>query len=117
MSAVRFEPWVGGHYANDGFRGLRVLVVSESHYGSSKYERRDVTPEIVKALALGLTHPHTQGKFGRHPHYAKIPIGLDASSPALQLVTPPSVMNEISAGYTVQMHSSSVAQNSTAGDA
>ncbi|MFM0627763.1 response regulator transcription factor [Paraburkholderia xenovorans] len=56
----------------DLFRGLRVLVVSESHYGNSKYERPDVTPEIVKALALGLTHPHTQGKFGRHPHYAKI---------------------------------------------
>jgi len=72
MTAVRFAPRVGGHYATDGFRGLRVLVVSESHYGNSKYERPDVTPEIVKALALGLTHPHTQGKFGRHPHYAMI---------------------------------------------
>jgi hypothetical protein len=72
MSVVRFAPWVGGHYASGGLRGLRVLLVSESHYGNSKYERPNVTPEIVKALALGLIHPHSRGKFGRHPHYAKI---------------------------------------------
>ncbi|KAI3594366.1 hypothetical protein D9X30_0598 [Cupriavidus sp. U2] len=72
MSSVRFAPWVGAQYATVGFRGLRVLVVSESHYGDSRYERPDVTPEIIKALALGLRHKHTQGRFGRHPHYAKI---------------------------------------------
>lgn len=72
MSAVRFAPWVGAQYATDGFRGLRVLVVSESHYGDCRYERPDVTPEIIKALALGLRHKHTQGRFGRHPHYAKV---------------------------------------------
>ncbi len=61
MSAVRFAPWVGTQtqYATDGFRGLRVLVVFESHYGDCRYERPDVTPEIIKALALGLRHKHT----------------------------------------------------------
>ena len=45
---------------------------SESHYGDCRYERPDVTLEIIKALALGLRHKDTQGRFGRHPHYAKI---------------------------------------------
>jgi len=47
-------------------------VVSESHYGDCRYERPDVTRELIKALALGLRHKYTQGRFGRHPHYAKI---------------------------------------------
>jgi hypothetical protein len=72
MSAVRFAPWVGTQYATDGFRGLRVLLVSESFYGDSRYERPDVTAEVIKALALGLRNTHTQGKVARHPHYAKI---------------------------------------------
>jgi len=72
MSAIRFAPWVGAQYATEGFRGLRVLVVSESHYGDCRYERPDVTPEIIKPLALGLRQKQTQGRFGRHPHYAKI---------------------------------------------
>lgn len=72
MSAVRFAPWVGAQYATDGFRSLRVLVVSESVYGDSRYERPDVTAELINALAIGLRHPYTQGKVARHPHYAKI---------------------------------------------
>lgn len=72
MSAVRFAPWVGKHYAAGGFRNLRVLMVSESVYGDSRYERPDVTAELIKALALGLRNEHTHGKVARHPHYAKI---------------------------------------------
>lgn len=82
MSVVRFAPWVGAQYATEGFRGLRVLVVSESHYGDSRYERPDVTPELIKALALGLGHKRAQGKFGRHPHYAKIFASLNNCSTA-----------------------------------
>ncbi|USU18844.1 hypothetical protein [Paraburkholderia fungorum] len=82
MSVVRFAPWVGAQYATGGFRGLRVLVVSESHYGDSRYERPDVTPELIKALALGLVHKQAQGKFDRHPHYAKIFAALNNRSTA-----------------------------------
>lgn len=72
MSAVRFAPWVGEHYAAGGFRSLRVLMVSESVHGDSRYERPDVTAELIKALALGLRNEHTRGKVALHPHYAKI---------------------------------------------
>lgn len=82
MSVVRFAPWVGARYATGGFRGLRVLVVSESHYGGSRYERPDVTPELIKALALGLKHKQAQGKFDLHPHYAKIFASLNNRSTA-----------------------------------
>jgi hypothetical protein len=82
MSVVRFAPWVGAQYATVGFRGLRVLVVAESHYGDSRYERPDVTPELIKALALGLEHKQAQGKFDLHPHYAKIFASLNNRSTA-----------------------------------
>lgn len=70
-TSVRFAPWVGSHYAR-GLDGLRVLLVCESHYGDKKHERPTATPEIVKALALGQTHPLATRKLGRHPHFAKI---------------------------------------------
>jgi len=72
VSAVRFAPWVGQHYATGGFRDLRVLIVSESFYGDCRYERPDVAAELIKALALGLRNQHTRGKVARHLHYAKI---------------------------------------------
>lgn len=70
-TAVRFAPWIGTHYV-EGFRGLRVLIVCESHYGGKRHERPTVTPEIIKALALGRKHPRARKKLGRHPHFAKI---------------------------------------------
>lgn len=70
-SVVRFTPWIGTNYV-DGFRSLRVLLVCESHYGGKLHERPTVTPEIVKALALGERHPRATGKLRRHPHFAKI---------------------------------------------
>lgn len=70
-STVRFAPWVGPHYQR-GFGGLRMLLVCESHYGAKQHERPTVTPEIVKALALGQRHPKATGKLRRHPHFTKI---------------------------------------------
>jgi hypothetical protein len=46
----------------------------------------------------------------------KTPIRLDPSSPALQLLTPPSVVNAISAGYVVQMHPSAVTHHNSTFD-
>lgn len=68
---IRFAPWIGSNYA-EGFHGLRMLLVCESHYGAKHHERPTVTPEIVKALALGEKHPKATGKLRRHPHFAKI---------------------------------------------
>lgn len=70
-NTVRFAPWVGSQYA-EGFFGLRILLVCESHYGDKKHERPTATPEIVKALALGEKHPKATGKLRRHPHFTKI---------------------------------------------
>lgn len=69
--SVRFAPWVGSQYAQ-GFCGLRILLVCESHYGDRKHERPTATAEIVKALALGDKHPLATGKIRRHPHFTKI---------------------------------------------
>ncbi|MGG2021710.1 hypothetical protein AB1J88_16895 [Pseudomonas sp. S8] len=70
-NTVRFAPWVGSHYA-EGFCGLRILLVCESHYGDKKHERPTATPEIVKALALSEKHPRATSKLRRHPHFTKI---------------------------------------------
>lgn len=70
-NTVRFAPWVGSLYT-EGFCGLRILLVCESHYGDKTHERPTVTPEIVKALALGERHPQATGKLRRHPHFTKI---------------------------------------------
>ena len=32
MSHINFKPWVGDNYATTGFRGMRILVLGESHY-------------------------------------------------------------------------------------
>jgi hypothetical protein len=70
-TSVRFTPWVGSEYL-EGHCGLRTLLVCESHYGDKKHERPTVTPEIIKALALGEKHPRATGKLRRHPHFTKI---------------------------------------------
>lgn len=68
---IRFAPWVGPHYER-GLYGLRILLVCESHYGGKQHERPTVTPEIVKALALGDKYPRATKKLRRHPHFTKI---------------------------------------------
>lgn len=70
-NTVRFAPWIGSNYEK-GFRGLRILLVCESHYGGKQHERPTVTPEIIKALALGERHPRATSKLRRHMHFAKI---------------------------------------------
>lgn len=70
-SNVRFAPWVGPDYER-GFCGLRILLVCESHYAGKQHERPTVTPEIVKALALGERHPRATGKLPRHKHFTLI---------------------------------------------
>ena len=70
-SNVRFVPWVGPDYER-GFCGLRILLVCESHYAGKQHERPTVTPEIVKALALGERHPRATGKLPRHKHFTLI---------------------------------------------
>lgn len=70
-STVRFMPWVGLNFER-GFRGLRILLVCESHYGNKQHERPTVTPEIIKALALGERHPQATGKLGRKKHFSLI---------------------------------------------
>ena len=83
-SAVRFTPWVGNHY-EQGFRGLRVLLVCESHYGKKLHERPTVTSEIVKALALGERHSRATARLSRHPHFAKIMAALTSTRSSFSL--------------------------------
>lgn len=68
---VRFAPWVGSDYER-GLKGLRLLIVGESHYGSKPYERPTVTPEVIKASALRQKHPLATVKPRKHSHFAKI---------------------------------------------
>ncbi|EPJ3803550.1 hypothetical protein OND84_004196 [Morganella morganii] len=70
-STVRFAPWIGSQYEN-GFLGLRILLVGESHYGDKQHERPTVTPEIIKALALGERHPRATRKSPRKKHFTLI---------------------------------------------
>ncbi len=70
-STVRFSPWVGLHYEK-GYRGLRILMVCESHYADKQHERPTVTPEIVKTFALGEMHPRATGKLRRQKHFTLI---------------------------------------------
>lgn len=72
MSNVIFIPWIGAKYESDGFRGLRLLIVCESHYGSKQSERPTATPELVKALGQRLKHPDATARLRKHPHFARI---------------------------------------------
>lgn len=72
MSNVIFMPWIGSKYEADGFRGLRLPIVCESHYGSKRSERPTTTPELVKALGQRLKHPDATAPLRKHPHFARI---------------------------------------------
>lgn len=74
-STVRFAPWVGPRY-EQGIHGLRILVVCESHYGTKAHERPTVTPEVLKALALGQKHPQATARLRLHPHFSKIMVSI-----------------------------------------
>lgn len=44
----RFRPWVGSSYSTDGFAGLRVMLLGESHYTGSDEPRPTITEEVVE---------------------------------------------------------------------
>jgi hypothetical protein len=46
-----FDPWVGSQYQTGGFRGLRVLILGESHYGEPEEETKAFTREWVEGYA------------------------------------------------------------------
>jgi len=43
-----FDPWIGQKYWTDGLRGVRVLILGESHYGTEGTEKRSFTTDIVR---------------------------------------------------------------------
>jgi hypothetical protein len=87
MSNVIFMPWIGSKYEAEGFRGLRVLVVAESHYGSKRSERTSATPELVKALAQRLKHPDATALLRKHPHFARIVAAVSGATSASSFTT------------------------------
>lgn len=87
MSNVIFMPWIGAKYEAEGFRGLRILIVAESHYGSKRSERPTATPELVKALGQRLIHPDATARLRRHPHFARIVTAVSGAARASMLTT------------------------------
>jgi hypothetical protein len=45
-----FDPWVGKRYTSEGIRGVRLLILGESHYGTAGAERRTFTADMVRRL-------------------------------------------------------------------
>jgi len=88
MSNVIFMPWIGAKYEAEGFRGLRILIVAESHYGSKRSERRTATPELVKAFGQRLKHPDAAARLRKHPHFARIVTAVSGAARASMLTTP-----------------------------
>ncbi|WOD17012.1 hypothetical protein [Paraburkholderia kirstenboschensis] len=87
MSNVIFMPWIGSKYETEGFRGLRVLIVAESHYGSKRSERPTATPELVKALGQRLKHPDATARLRKHPHFARIVTAVSDAACASRFTT------------------------------
>ncbi|SAL62209.1 hypothetical protein AWB68_03265 [Caballeronia choica] len=87
MSNVIFMPWIGAKYEAEGFRGLRILIVAESHYGSKRSERPTATPELVKALGQRLKHPDATARLRKHPHFARIVTAVSGAARASMLTT------------------------------
>jgi hypothetical protein len=55
MTALRdstrtFDPWIGSRYTTDGIRGVRLLILGESHYGFPGEMRPTFTADVVRAL-------------------------------------------------------------------
>jgi hypothetical protein len=43
-----FDPWIGSQYRSEGLRGVRILILGESHYGDIGTESATFTTEVVK---------------------------------------------------------------------
>ena len=45
---MQFEPWIGEKYFSEGFRGVRVLALGESHYAEPGLARRTFTSDVIR---------------------------------------------------------------------
>jgi len=50
MKNVKFKPWIGPEYNNNGIDGLKILILGESHYGDKEYE--DVTSDVIRKYVI-----------------------------------------------------------------
>jgi hypothetical protein len=57
-----FDPWIGSRYVTDGVRGIRLLIIGESHYAKPEEQRSTFTAEIVR----------TRGQQGRFRFFTVI---------------------------------------------
>jgi hypothetical protein len=48
-----FEPWIGSQYEAHGFRGQRILILGEAHYGNPDEETSTFTRDWVENFASG----------------------------------------------------------------
>src|SRR5579871_1141391 len=51
-----FDPWIGGRYAGEGIRGVRLLILGESHYSEPKDNRSGFTEDVVREFVQGRRH-------------------------------------------------------------
>jgi hypothetical protein len=52
-----FDPWVGSRYASEGIRGVRLLILGESHHCETGPEYPAFTADIVRRLGQGQQKP------------------------------------------------------------
>jgi hypothetical protein len=46
-----FDPWIGSRYHTDGFRGIQLLILGESHYGKPEDKRSSFTKDVIRDRA------------------------------------------------------------------
>ena len=51
-----WHPWVGSLYESEGYRGRRILILGESHYGGDGCHYPEVTREGIQDMALKKGH-------------------------------------------------------------
>jgi hypothetical protein len=43
-----FDPWIGSFYESQGIRGIKLLILGESHYGRIGTEKRSFTANVIQ---------------------------------------------------------------------
>lgn len=61
-AGVVFLPWIGNQYLG-GFRGVRLLILGESHYDSNKRDRSVADRDVTRAGIRWYMDPKTRFKF------------------------------------------------------
>lgn len=51
-----FDPWIGSQYWDEGLRGVRVMLLGESHYGDVGGESPTFTTEVVRTWGQEKRH-------------------------------------------------------------